>query len=192
MEATLERTDWGSALIRSGTLFAIGMFSILLIGLSFQPLLGIGIGAVLIAAGLYPLISFTRNRKVNVLIGTGTDTYLNSKWLSAAFLSASRERDGFDFDPRSIDPSSVVFGPQRTRPIENVSDPSVYRRSLVDVNKDGVPDLVLYFSGDEAGIGVDGADACLWAKTRTGEKVFGCGKVEYGYETGLNGALEYR
>ena len=56
-----------------------------------------------------------------------------------------------------------------------MTDPEIYTRSLRDINDDGIPDLILYFSGDSAGINEKAEEVCVRAKTRDGERVFGCG-----------------
>ena len=67
-------------------------------------------------------------------------------------MSATKERDGFDFDPGLVDPTSVRVGPGKTGPVDDMSDPMIYERSLRDINEDGIADLILYFSADSAGI----------------------------------------
>lgn len=186
-----EKPWMGSVLIRSVLLLVAGLLFIPL-GLITLPALGIVVGVVLIGMALYPWFVSKRSKKVEILVGSVTDNYLNSQLLPVAILSSSLRGDGFDFDPSRIDPDSIRFGPLQARPAEDFSDPLVYQRSLLDVNGDGVPDLVLYFSGDTAGITSENEEACLVAKTLDGERIFGCGKVEYGYEKGLNELLAYR
>ncbi|MGA2404833.1 MAG: hypothetical protein ABSG91_24540, partial [Syntrophobacteraceae bacterium] len=70
-------------------------------------------------------------------------------------------------------------------------DPEIYARSLRDINDDGIPDLILYFSGDSAAINGKVDDVCVRAKTRDGERVFGCSAMEFGYESALMQKLEY-
>lgn len=191
MDSKTSRREKGSALIRSVILLVVGLGFIPL-GMSFLPVIGILIGAVLMMAAIYPWVPIARKQRVKVLISTVSDNYLESMRLCAAILSATGERDGFDFDPGQVDPASVRFGPLRAPPSEDMSDPEVYRRSLVDLNNDGVPDLLLYFHGDTAGITADDRNACLQAKMRNGERIFGCGRVEYDYEGGLNEMVEYK
>ena len=92
------------------------------------------------------LVKFLHRNRVNVFIGSVSDNYLEDRRLPVAILSATKERDGFDFDPGRVDPSSVRVGPGKSRPVDDMSDPEIYTRSLVDLNDDGIPDLVLYFS----------------------------------------------
>ncbi len=185
------RLNQGSALLRSVFLLVLGLGFIPL-GLNFLPGIGIFIGAALIGIALFPWLKFPHRREVNVLIGSVSDNNLQSRVLPVAILSASRERDGFDFDPRQVNPASAVFGPLRAHPVEDMTDSQVYRRNLVDLNGDGVPDLLLYFSGDTAGISDDDGKVCLRARAWDGQRVQGCNKVDRGYESGLNELVEYR
>ncbi|MFZ2445041.1 MAG: hypothetical protein WAW37_01665 [Syntrophobacteraceae bacterium] len=185
------RLENGSTLIRSVVLVVLGLVCIPL-GFSFFPVVGIAAGTALVGAGIYPWLRSVRQRKVNVLIGAVSDNNLDSMRLPVAILSASKERDGFDFDPRQVDPASAVFGPLKAEPSEDMTDPRIYERNLVDLNDDGVPDLIFYFDGDTAGIGARDKEACLWAKTRDGERIYGCNRVEYGLESGLNEMIAYK
>ena len=65
-------------------------------------------------------------------------------------------------------------------PVDDMSDPEIYARSLRDINDDGIPDLILYFSGDAAGINEKVEEVCVRAKTRDGERVFGCNRLSPG------------
>ena len=44
------------------------------------------------------------------------------------------------------------IGPGNVRPIDDMIDREIYARSLRDINDDGIPELILYFSGDSDGI----------------------------------------
>lgn len=191
MERKSLRTERGATLIRSIFLFALGLLCIPL-GMTFLPVIGILVGGVLMAFAVYPYLTFFKLNTVRIRVGVVTTNNLGSMRLPVAILSASRERDGFDFDPRRIDPTSVRFGPHKAAPDEDMSDPKVWKRNLVDLNQDGIPDLMLYFSGDTAGITASTREACIRARTIDGERVFGCGKPEYGYDSGFNAELEYK
>lgn len=184
------KVEKGSALIRSLILLVIGMAFIPL-GLSFLPGIGIAIGALLMVWALYPWLNTFHLKKVNIITSVVTDNYLDSKKIAVAILSAAKERDGFDFDPRRIDPSSAHFGPLKARPVDDMSDPGVYIRSFVDVNEDGIPDMVLYFSGDDAGVTAYTREACFRAKTWDGERIYGCNMLEFEYPSKLIEKLEY-
>jgi hypothetical protein len=190
MEMYERRVKSGSVLIRSIVLFVLGLACIPL-GLSFLPVFGILVGAGLIVLALYPWLNFLHSKNVNVMVGAVTDNNLGPMLMPVAILSASKERDGFDFDPSEVDPKSARFGPSGARPVEDMSNPEVYQRNLVDVNGDGIPDLLLYFEADTAGVTPCDKEACLSAKTRNGEKISGCNRVDHGYESGLNERLEY-
>lgn len=186
----ISKTERGATLIRSVILSAIGLLSIAL-GFSFLPVIGIIIGAAFLWFALYPWINGLHLRKVKVLIGSVSDNNLGPRRIPVAILSSTKEKDGVDFDPGRINPSSIVFGPEKTRPVYDMSDPEIYARSTVDINGDGVPDLILYFSGDSAGITEEVEETCLYAKTREGERVLGCSAVDLSYESGLMEKLEY-
>ncbi len=196
MELKTGKREKDRTLIRSIILVAIGIV-LIPIGISLLPMFGLAflVGAVIavcMLAAIYPWISVLGKKRINVLMSAVTDNNLETMRFSGAILSATKEHDGFDFDPRSVDPESVWFGPQKVRPIDDVSDPQVYERSLVDINNDGIPDLVLYFDGDSAGVTASDKEACIWARTRNRNLVFGCSQVKYDYESGLNELLEYK
>ena len=72
-----------------------------------------------------------------------------------------------------------------------MTDPEIYASSLRDINDDGIPDLILYFSGDSDGINEKVDEVCVRAKMRDGERVFGCSELEAGYESMLVRKLVY-
>ncbi|MHC1727639.1 MAG: hypothetical protein AB9866_16820 [Syntrophobacteraceae bacterium] len=185
-----QKSGKGSVLICSVLLATAGLLCIAL-GFSFLPIIGILVGAGLMWFAIYPWIGVLHASRVNVMIGTVSDNLLGPRRIPVAILSARKDRDGFDFDPVHVDPATVFFGAEKTRPLDDLSDPEVYRRSLVDVNGDGIPDLILYFSGDTAGLSERVEELCLHAKTWNGERIIGCSVMDFGYETGLLGKLEY-
>ncbi len=177
-------------LVRSVLLSAIGLLFIVL-GMSFLPVIGLVLGVGFLWFGLSPWIHIAYQHKVKVMIGSVSDNYLESRRIPVAILSATRERDGFDFDPREVDPSSVRIGPGKVGPIDDTSDPVVYERSLRDLNDDGVPDLILYFSADSAGLNEKVEEVCVRARTWEGGRVIGCNAIDFGYDTELMEKLEY-
>jgi hypothetical protein len=44
------------------------------------------------------------------------------------------------------------MGPGNVRPGDDMVDREIYACSLRDINDDGIPELILYFSGDSDGI----------------------------------------
>jgi hypothetical protein len=192
MEENMEKIskEKGRVLIQSVLLCAVGLLFIAL-GLSFLPIIGIAVGAAFLWFGLYPWVKFLHRRRANVLIGSVSDNYLQDRRLPVVILSATKERDGFDFDPALVDPLSVRLGPGKTGPVDDMSNPEIYARSLRDINDDGIPDLILYFSADSAGIDEKVEEVCVRAKMKGGERVVGCSAIEYGYESELMKKLEY-
>jgi len=161
------------------------------LGLSFLPVIGIVMGAGFLWFGLSPWMNVLRRNNVKVLVGSRSDNNLLERRIPVAILSATKERDGFDFDPGRVDPRSVRIGPGKVGPVDDVADPEIYALSLKDINDDGIPDLILYFSGDSAGINEKVEEVCVRAKTRDGERVLGCTDMETGYESVLMRKLEY-
>ena len=185
-----KKEEQGRAVIRSVVLCTIGLLFIAL-GLSFLPIIGIVVGTVFLWFGLFPWVKIIPRKNVKVLVGSVTDNYLEGRRIPVAILSATKERDGFDFDPGRVDPGSVTIRPGNIGPVDDMTDPEVYARSLKDLNDDGIPDLILYFSGDSAGIDGKVKEVCVRAKTRDGERIIGCGEIEAGYESVLMRKLEY-
>jgi hypothetical protein len=72
------------------------------------------------------------------------------------------------FDARTVSLSSVVFGPDSASPIRNF---------FMDVNKDGLPDLVLHFRTQQAGLPAGDTQACLAGQTASGVPVEGCDQI---------------
>jgi hypothetical protein len=192
MEENMEKIkkEQGKVLIQSVLLCAVGLLFIAL-GLSFLPIIGIVVGAAFLWFGLYPWVKILHRHRANVLVGSVSDNYLQDRRLPVVILSATKERDGFDFDPGLVDPSSVRLGPGKTGPVDDMTNPEIYDRSLRDINDDGIADLILYFSADSAGINEKVEEVCVRAKMRGGERVIGCSTIEYGNESELMKKLEY-
>ncbi len=184
------RDEQGLVLIRSILLGAVGLL-FLALGVSFLPIVGLFVGAAFLWFSLYPWVNLLHRNRVNILVGSVSDNNLEDRRISVAILSATKERDGFDFDPGLVDPFSVRVGPGKTGPVDNLSDPEVRARSLRDINGDGIPDLILYFSGDSAGVKEKVEDVCVRAKMKNGERVLGCSAMQFGYESEFMKKLEY-
>ncbi len=185
----IKKEQW-RVLISTVLLWTMGVFFIEC-GLSFLPIFGIAAGAGVLWFGIYPRMKIFHRNDVNVLIGSVSDNYLEGRTIPVAILSATKERDGFDFDPGRVDSCSVRIRPGNVGPVDDMADPVIYARSVRDINDDGIPDLIVYFSGDSAGINGKVGKVCVRAKTRDGERVFGCGVLETGYESVLMRKLEY-
>jgi hypothetical protein len=72
------------------------------------------------------------------------------------------------FDARTVSLSSVKFGPRS----------AVTRStSLMDVNKDGLPDLVIHFRIPQTGLHAADTQACLAGQTSSGLPVQGCDSI---------------
>ena len=188
MDSAKEERGW--VLIRGVLFSAIGLLFIAL-GLSFLPLIGVAVGTALIWFGLFPWIKVLHLNRVKVLVGSVSDNHLKDRRIAAVILSATEERDGFYFDPRRVDPSSVRIGPGNTGPVDDMNDPVIYARSLRDINDDGVADLIVYFSGDSAEINERVEEVCVRAKTLDGERLLGCAEMKYGWQSVATPKLEY-
>lgn len=184
------KKEQGRVLIRSVLLCTTGLFFIAL-GLRFFPIIGVAVGAGFLWFGLNAWMKNLHRSNVKVLVGSVSDNCLEGRTIPVVFLSAAKERDGFDFDPGRVDPCSVRIGPGNVGPVDDMSDPAIYARSLRDINDDGIPDLIVYFSGDSAGINGKVEEVCVRAKTRDGERLLGCGELEAGYQSVLMRKLEY-
>jgi len=172
------RTELGSNLLIGFAVLAVGL-ALIPMGMWFLPAIGILAGAGLIAAVVHPAASKLYATKVNARVRTVADGYLNPRTVAVTLFGTSASRgDEVDFDPRDIDPKSLRFGPAEARPVEDMTDPAIFAENIEDLNKDGIPDITVYFAADEAGIthGVD--EACVYAKTKDGMRVSGCGRVD--------------
>jgi hypothetical protein len=77
-----------------------------------------------------------------------------------------------DFDPASLDLSTVCFGDDTTDPAN--SDCSVGEVRFVDFDGDGDEDMLALFQVPESGIDVGDTEACLAGRTKDGIDVKGC------------------
>ena len=72
------------------------------------------------------------------------------------------------FNANTVDPSSIRFGP---------SGASAVKSSIQDVNADGLPDLLMKFNTQQAGIIVGDTQACLIGKTVNAIEIKGCDQI---------------
>ncbi|MGH2687609.1 MAG: hypothetical protein ACRDKW_02210, partial [Actinomycetota bacterium] len=77
-----------------------------------------------------------------------------------------------DFDPASLDLSTVCFGDDTTDPAD--SDCTVGEVRFLDFDGDGDEDMLLLFQVPESGIDVGDTEACLAGRTKDGMEVKGC------------------
>jgi hypothetical protein len=72
------------------------------------------------------------------------------------------------FDARTVLLSSVAFGPKSANAMSS---------SLMDINNDGLPDLVLHFRTQQAGLLATDTQACLAGQTVNGMPLEGCDQI---------------
>jgi hypothetical protein len=72
------------------------------------------------------------------------------------------------FDATMMDPASVRFGPGEARSTSS---------RLEEVNGDGLPDLIMHFRTQQAGIQPGDTQACLTGQTRSGTPIQGCDTI---------------
>jgi len=75
------------------------------------------------------------------------------------------------FDVADVDVTTLSFGPERASPTFE------RRRGPVDLNHDGLADLVFHFRTAESGIASGDAEACLSGATRNGTPFLGCDAI---------------
>ena len=74
-----------------------------------------------------------------------------------------------DFDSQGVDPGSTRFGP---------SGAKAERYRIKDINRDGYPDLLLYFRIQQTGISCSDTDATLIGETSGGHSFTGKGTIQ--------------
>lgn len=72
------------------------------------------------------------------------------------------------FDVKTVDVTTLMFGPAGSKPVHDLTNPSVYADHLQDVNGDGYVDLVSHYKQKETGLQAGDAEACLKAALKTG------------------------
>jgi uncharacterized protein (TIGR02145 family) len=72
------------------------------------------------------------------------------------------------FDATDVDPETVVFGPGAA---------ASSRSHFVDVNRDGLRDLMLFFKTQEVGLSKGDTEVCLGGETGEGVRIEGCANV---------------
>jgi hypothetical protein len=84
-----------------------------------------------------------------------------------------------NYDVRDVRVESLTLGPQAAVPKRDLRNPSIYRRSLMDINRDGYTDLLAVFSSQDVGFVPGPNEVCL--DGRIGDRVFSACDSVHGY-----------
>jgi hypothetical protein len=110
----------------------------------------------------------TIQREVKIDIKPGSDpapiAVGSNGIVPVALLSSST------FNASTVDYKTVRFGPNNTLPVDK-------QASILDVNLDGFPDLVIHFDNTKTGITMGMKQACLTGKTKGGLSIVGCDAI---------------
>jgi hypothetical protein len=82
--------------------------------------------------------------------------------------------DDYDFDAKTIDGTTVRFGPNHVKPVDDLSDPAVVAGHLVDVDGDGSEDFVFLFPREGSDFDETDKAPCIEGRTLDGERFRGC------------------
>ena len=77
------------------------------------------------------------------------------------------------FDATTVDPSTLCFGDSGA-PGDRACAEQHGQGHIEDVNRDGVPDLLLHFSVAATGIDLNDTSACVIGRTFDGVGIYGC------------------
>jgi hypothetical protein len=83
------------------------------------------------------------------------------------------------FDVRTVDVTTLAFGPSGAMPKHDLTNPFTYADHLQDVNSDGFTDLVSHYPQKDTGLAPGDTSACLTGKLRGpfGAFIKGCDSV---------------
>lgn len=177
MENTMEKYDRLGGIMVSVTLLMMGMGFIVL-GVTLFPVFGIVIGMALIYSAFSPMLRKPFRRAIKVVIGIGPEELKHASIVPVTILSTSRERgDDFDFDASTVNGSTISFGPDRLPPVDNMGNPVVADRHLIDMDGDGAKDFVFHFHVGQKGLRSRSGEVCVRGETVYGEQIEGCTKV---------------
>lgn len=167
--------DRGGELLLSFSLVIVATIFIGL-GVTWLPFIGLVIGAGFLAVAIYPWTRWA-DRKVDVQVNVKTDADFKAEGvIPVVVLSKSIEKgDDYDFDVRAIDGSSVRFGPNHVKPLDDLSDPAVVARQVRDLDGDGKLEYVFRFPREGSGVDEERAGGCIEGRTVDGERFRGCG-----------------
>ena len=173
----IERSKTGNKVLASVFLLAAGL-AFIPFGMTVLPVIGVASGIGLMLAAIYPWVATRHAKSIKVKLESVADGCLNPRLIVATLHGSSAAKgDEVDFNPVDVEPKSLRLGPQKARPVEDMNDPAIFGRNLSGADRDGVPDLLVVFQGDEAGISLAAQQACIHARTKNGEYVLGCDSI---------------
>jgi hypothetical protein len=113
---------------------------------------------------------------IDIKPGNNTETYLNPKakgTLPVALLSHRETKSSAAFDALTVDHGSLTFG--------STGDEKSYLRCLkagLDVNADGLPDLVCHFDNELGGWAAEDLEGVVKGKTADGKEFKGTARLK--------------
>jgi hypothetical protein len=131
-----------------------------------------------------PTDSFSRGETVSTLCGDNDPTCITARIAVASTINARKKgvvrialfgSDTLDVD--QVDVSWLRFGPGRAAPAHDLSDDFTYNDHRVDVDADGVMDLVMHFRVRESGIQAGDESVHLLGKTIDGQPFKGVDSI---------------
>ena len=83
-----------------------------------------------------------------------------------------------DFDVTTVDVTTLGFGPGGAQPAHDLTRPGIYAGHLVDVNDDGLTDLVVHVVQKQAELVKGDTEACVFGATLDGVPFLGCDSIK--------------
>lgn len=166
----------GGELLLSFSLVVVGVIFMVL-GVTWLPVIGLAIGIGALAMAIYPWTRWAETR-VDVRVGEDPDVHFKTKGVIPVviFSKSVAKGDDYDFDVKTIDGTSVRFGRNRVKPVDDFSDPAVVAGHLVDVDGDGREDFVFLFPREGSDFDETGKAPCIEGRTFDGDRFRGCGE----------------